>query len=156
MEWTISEQVRFVGQSICLGIMIGILLDIFSGLERNRTRIYRFWLDVLFGPLAAILLFLGSLVIMDGQMHPLLIFGAFVGLLLEHLTLGRYLSKAVVFLRKWCCKVTALFGKICSVFGAVLRKMAIVWPKGHNKSRKKMKKEENLYLFFKKDLKSYA
>ena len=120
---------------------MGMLLDIFSGLGRNRTRTYRFWLDVMFGPLAAILLCLGSLVIMDGQLHPLLIFGAFVGLLLEHLTIGRYLSLVIAVLRKYTRQVTMLLERVIMDFGVRLRKAVVVLPRLHYKTRKKLKKE---------------
>lgn len=119
-----SEQMRFFGYSICLGGMIGMLLDVFSGFGRNRKRVYRFWLDVAFGPLAAILLFLGSLVIIDGQLHPLLLLGALLGAVLEHVTIGVYLSKFVVFLRKIVRKFITIFGKVlsfCACLAAKLR-----------------------------------
>lgn len=132
---------RFFGQSICLGGVIGILLDASSGLGRNQTKTYRFWLDVIFGPLAAVVMFLGSLVIMDGQLHPVLFCGAFVGLLLEHLLFGRYLAESVVILRKCVRKMTAYFGKICVRVCAFLRKMIAALSTGRRKMRKMMKKE---------------
>ncbi len=132
---------RFFGQSICIGGVIGILLDVFSGLERNQTRMYRLFLDVIFGPLAAIVMFLGSLVITDGQLHPFLFFGVFVGLLLEHLTLGRYLSKIVVILRKCVRRITAIFGRICIQICASLGKAIAVLRKKRCKTRKMMKKQ---------------
>lgn len=118
-----------------------MLLDFVSGLERNRSRVYRFWLDVAFGPLAAVLLFLGSLVIMDGQLHPLLLLGALLGLVLEHLTVGVYLSKTVFFLRKFLRKSVAICAKIFIDLHAVCRKIFGVLPGCGSKPRKKMKKE---------------
>ena len=141
MEWSIGEQMRFFGYSICLGGIIGIVLDVFSGLERNRSRFYCFWLDVAFGPLAAVLLFLGSLAIMDGQLHPLLLLGAFLGLVLEHVTIGVYLSQSVVMLRKFIRKSIAVFGRIFIIPWVVCRKIVGVLPRRGEKKRKKMKKE---------------
>ena len=141
MEWTIGEQMRFFGYSICLGGMIGIVLDFFSGWGRNRTRTYCFWLDVAFGPIAAVLLFIGSLVIMDGQLHPLLLLGALFGLALEHVTIGVLVSKTVVLLRGIARKGIVVFGKICIVPYAIWSKMAGVMPQCDRKTRKKMKKE---------------
>lgn len=132
---------RFFGQSICLGGVIGILLDVFSGLERNQTRMYRLFLDVIFGPLAAVIMFLGSLVIMDGQLHPFLFFGILVGLFLEHLTLGRYLSQIVVIARKCVRRMSVIIGRICIQICAFFGKMIADLRKKRCKTRKKMKKQ---------------
>lgn len=139
MEWTITEQMLFFAESICLGLIIGILLDLFSGLGRGQSRGYRFWLDVLFGPLVAVLLFLGSLVILDGQLHPLLFFGSLCGAVLEHFTIGTYLSKFVFLLRKLSRTVTATFERLCTVFWSGLRKTAGLFPRLRIKMRKMRK-----------------
>lgn len=124
-----------------MGVMIGILLDIFNGLGRNRSRAYRFWLDVIFGPLAAVMLCLGSLAIMDGQLHPLLLFGAFVGVVLERLTIGRYLSNSVAFLRRVVGQLVKVLEKACLVFSKWLRKIVHVLLRWRSKPQKMAKKE---------------
>ena len=124
-----------------MGVMIGILLDIFNGLGRNRSRAYRFWLDVIFGPLAAVMLCLGSLAIMDGQLHPLLLFGAFVGVVLERLTIGRYLSNSVAYLRRVVGQLVKVLEKACLVFSKWLRKIVRVLLRWRSKPQKMAKKE---------------
>lgn len=124
-----------------MGVMIGILLDIFNGLGRNRSRAYRFWLDVIFGPLAAVMLCLGSLAIMDGQLHPLLLFGAFVGVVLERLTIGRYLSNSVAYLRRVVGRLVKVLEKACIVFSKWLRKIVRVLLRWRSKPQKMAKKE---------------
>lgn len=143
MEWTVYEQMLFFAYSVCLGAMIGIVLNIFSGFGRNRSRVYRFWLDVSFGFLAAIMLFLGSLVIMDGQLHPLLLTGVGIGLLLEHLTMGRYLSKATAIFCKYTRQVMSWIARIINGFSTRLFKTAVKLPQLCYKMRKKVKKEGN-------------
>ena len=141
MEWTVPEQVYFFWQSICLGMGIGIVLDFLSGWGRGRSRRYRIWLDVLFGPVSAVMLFFGSLVIMNGQLHPLLFFGVLIGAVLEHLTVGRYLSRVITFARKILQKAKKALGNKSGDLAASLRSKVAVLIGRDNKLRKMKKKE---------------
>lgn len=89
------------------------------------------------------MLFLGSLVIMDGQLHPLLLIGVGIGLLLEHLTMGRYLSKATAFFCKYTRQVMSWIARIINGFSTRLFKTAVKLPQLCYKMRKKVKKEGN-------------
>ena len=143
MERLINEQMLFFGESVCLGVLLGILLGIFSGLGRNLKRVNRFWLDVLFGPLAGIILFLGSLVIMDGQLHPFLLLGALVGMLLVYMTVGVYLSGCVSFLYNLVSEAAAFIDTIFTGIAVQLSRYAgLLCCYGKN-LRKKLKKKEN-------------
>ena len=100
MEWSGGQQISFLLQSIGLGIAQGLLLDVLTGFARIPKHHRWLWTDVLFGPLAALITFFGALVIMDGQLHPLLLFGTFSGMLLEHISVGRCICRFVRFVRR--------------------------------------------------------
>ena len=99
MEWSGQQQVQFLLQSIYLGTLQGLLLDFMTGFGSVSGRKRWRWSDVLFGPLAALITFFGALIIMDGQLHPLLLFGVFLGMLLEHLTVGGMIRFSVRYVR---------------------------------------------------------
>ena len=92
MEWTGQQQIQFLLQSIVLGVLQGLCLDLITNLFAGRRRKKWLWTDVLFGPLAAIITFFGALVIMDGQLHPLLFLGIAFGMLVEHVTIGSFIA----------------------------------------------------------------
>lgn len=100
MEWTGQQQIDFLLQSFALGCGQGMLLDILTGLVYINKRRRWLWTDILFGPLAAVVTFFGSLVIMDGQLHPLLLFAVFAGILTEHQIVGVYICRLVRWIRR--------------------------------------------------------
>lgn len=100
MEWTGQQQIWFLLQSTMVGMMQGAVLDIVTGLYRFKKGRYWVWTDALFGPFAAVTTFFGALVIMDGQLHPLLIFGTFLGMLAEHVALGRFICAGMRKIRR--------------------------------------------------------
>ena len=101
MEWTGREQVLFLWQSLKLGVAIGLLLDGIAALILRDERQGRFVLDVVFGGVTALLVFLGSLVILDGQVHPLLIFGSSIGIIAEHFLIGLWVRNRLLRVRRW-------------------------------------------------------
>ena len=92
MEWTGRQQIWFLLQSAVLGFLQGFLLDLLSGVCAGGRQRWR-WLDVLFGPIAGVITFFGALVIMDGQLHPILFGGVFVGMFLEHRMIGVWVCR---------------------------------------------------------------
>ena len=125
MEWTGQQQIQFLLQSIFLGVLQGLCLDLITNLFAGRRRRKWLWTDVLFGPLAAIIPFFGALVIMDGQMHPLLFLGIAVGMLAEHVTVGLLVA---FFLRYGRRKMDEIKRKIYS-FYAIVRNRGEKLPK---------------------------
>ena len=104
LEWTGQQQLLFFWQSTGLGMLVGLVFDITSGLCRViRRRWVVFLLDALFGVQAALITFFGALAIMDGQLHPLLFAGALVGFVMEHTSVGVYIGRGVC----WCCRLFA-------------------------------------------------
>ena len=84
MEWSGRQQLLFLVHSALVGAGIGLLFDCISGCLRLRKyRRYLFIIDGLFGALAALATFFGSLVITDGYMHPLLFLGIGLGFLIH-------------------------------------------------------------------------
>lgn len=112
----------FLLESICVGLIQGGVFDIFEGLGRCGTRRRRVWLDIVFGPLSALLLFFCGLVILNGQIHPLLLIGSAIGMLVEHITIGVYLSATVAGICRFCLKSFA-----------VLRHFVVQAGEGYNK-----------------------
>ena len=116
MEWTGQQQIQFLLQSIVLGVLQGLCLDLVTNLFVERRRRKWLWTDVLFGPLAAIITFFGALVIMDGQLHPLLFLGIALGMLAEHVTIGTLISFLLRYVRR---KIDKIRRKIGSFFAMV-------------------------------------
>ena len=85
-----------------LGLLLGLTFDVNSGLSRAAPgrRVARLLRDMLFGLWAALLTFFVSLAIMDGRLHPLLFCGSALGFWLEHISVGRWVSRLVC---RMCC-----------------------------------------------------
>ena len=98
IEWTGGQQITFFVQSVVLGIVVGVLLDVaFAMLCRNARRRWLLF-DVLSGPQTALLVMFGALVIMDGHLHPLLLLGSILGMVVEHLTLAGVIRWGIKYL----------------------------------------------------------
>lgn len=136
MEWTGKQQIVFLLQSVALGVVQGILFDVLTGFGRRASPLRRILLDVLFGILAALITFFGALVIMDGQLHPILFTGCALGLVIEHVTLGILLAKAVFYLRHF---TRLLFANVGAFLGVALKQMGLMTKKWR-KSRKNREK----------------
>ena len=94
MEWTGQQQVAMLVQSCGVGLLLGVVYDIFFSAGRRSTRPAVFIRDALFGLVAALITFFCALAITDGRMHPLLFAGSGLGMLAEHYSIGRVL--------RWC------------------------------------------------------
>lgn len=102
LELTGWQQLSLCVQSLPWGMVIGVIFDVNSGIIRARNRDkWTVLLDAGFGVLAAVITFFGALVLLDGQMHPLLLFSILIGFLLEHYTFGRLLLSLLT--RIWRC-----------------------------------------------------
>ncbi len=132
MEWTGRQQIWFLLQSVGLGIVEGLLLDTVTSFIPPVKRNCYFWTDVAFGPFAAVVTFFGALVIMDGQLHPILFMGCALGMILEHVILGMWLAK-------WIYCMRLFFGKIGVFLGSTLKSMGRITKK-RRKSRKNREK----------------
>lgn len=99
MEWSGRQQIYFLLQSVVLGAGQGLLLDVLTGMVRITNRKRWLWTDVIFGPIAAVITFCGALVIMDGQLHPLLFVGVGFGMLMEHVMIGVLVCRCIRFVR---------------------------------------------------------
>ena len=152
MEWSKNQQILFFLQSAILGILLGVLFDLITGLMRNKSKAFRSCADILFGPFAAIISFLAALVIMDGQMHPLLFAGCFVGGFIEHISVGVWISKAVSFLSICVQRALGVFfsriKKLCHLFFIAI--------KNRKKGEKKQENAKKTHHFFKKRLEFFS
>ena len=95
MEWTGWQQISFLLYSVLLGCGQGLLLDVITGIIHFKRGKRLLWSDVIFGPLAAVITFLGALVIMDGQLHPLLLCGVLLGMVCEHVLIGVWIGRGL-------------------------------------------------------------
>jgi len=93
MEWSGEQQLGFLFSSAVLGMGIGLLFDVISGFWRGKKYQRQLYAaDALLGVAAAVITFFGALIIMDGQLHPVLFCGILLGFFLEHYIIGRWLS----------------------------------------------------------------
>ena len=140
MEWTGQQQIQFLLRSFLLGCLLGFLLDILTGLVRISKHSRWLWTDVLFGPLAAVITFCGALVIMDGQLHPLLFCGIALGMLTEHVTVGTYCSKTLRRFRRLTTKMVEKACRYLMYIFIALRSASARWRNNWAKSSKNTRK----------------
>lgn len=144
MEWTGWEQVRFLMESIVVGIGQGLFIDIVTGIAHGSKRKRWLWTDVVCGPIAAVITFFGALVIMDGQLHPLLLFGVFLGMLAEHIAVGSRLERMIRRTLGWVKQGTRMgFGCTVRFIGKCVRLVKRI-PIEKPKRPKKGEKSPNL------------
>ena len=106
-EWIGQHQIALFLQSGAFGVCLGFVFDCFNVLSkmRRRNRIPVFLGDVVFFVLAAFATFFYSLAVMDGRMHPLLFFGIALGMIVQHLIIGRLFSRALYLLLRFLYRV---------------------------------------------------
>ena len=94
-EWTGQQQVLLLCHSVAFGGCLGLVFDFFNVPSKSsrRHRLMTFLCDVVFFAVAALATFFFSLAVMDGRMHPLLFIGSSLGVILEHLLIGRLISR---------------------------------------------------------------
>lgn len=71
-----------------LGFGQGALLDCVTVLSQLKGRRRWLWTDVFIGPVLAVITFFGALLICDGQLHPVILFGVLAGMGVEHASIG--------------------------------------------------------------------
>lgn len=140
--------------------MLGVLFDVNSGLSRTASGrgAVRFWLDIWFGLLAALITFYVSLAIMDGQLHPLLFGGSATGFWLEHVSVGKFVSMVTRRICSfWCrsrrCLITAMEGAwmaFWSEFGALKHRITCFIAVKKDENGKSNEKTRKKYTFFQK------
>lgn len=93
LEWGGAQQILLLLRSGFLGVVLGVLFDLLSGILYRKTKLIRFISDIIFCLFAAMVTFFTSLVISDGLLHPVLFLGTLIGLSVSHFTIGRLLSR---------------------------------------------------------------
>lgn len=141
IELTGWQQIRFCIACVPWGVLIGGLFDVNSGMIRaSRKKMTILLLDGVFGPVAACITFFCALVVMDGQIHPLLLFGILSGFLLEHYTLGRILvrvsQRSVVCVHRCYRFCRGVVGHIGRIFTVLSDKWRVLTDKNPAKSHK--------------------
>ncbi len=127
MNWSGWQQIGLLAQCVPCGVIIGLVFEINSGLIRCDTRKpFQYCLDGIFGVIAAILTFFCALVLMDGQLHPVLFLGVLCGFLMEHFTIGRFVEWGIVSLSRFARKTG---GYIRIVFSLIFRGFGLIFQK---------------------------
>lgn len=92
MEWTWREQIWLLLQCGGLGLLLGTVYDWISvwGQLRRSSRTVIFFLDSLFGLLAALVTFFFALATMDGRLHPMLFAGSALGMAVQRCGISRF------------------------------------------------------------------
>ena len=113
VEWSGWQQIVFIFECIPIGTILGFLFEINSSFVRLSARkSTKYFLDSLFGLLASVVTFFTALVIMDGQLHPILFLGIGFGFFCEHIVLGRLVIQLLSMLVKTVGKVSSVLRTI--------------------------------------------
>ncbi len=152
-EWTGYQQFRLLIQSVGLGVGLGFLFAFFNVAAKLRRR--RRWLlivcDALFCVIAALITFYFSLAVMDGRLHPLLFGGSLLGFALQHITMGRFLSRVLYRLGRWSVVALSWLARwICLPFRLVNSAFRRALASLCAKREKKVKKTRKKACFFQK------
>lgn len=126
MEWSYWQPISFLFECIPCGVLLGFLFEITSGFVHcSSKKVIRYVWDGIYGVLAAVITFFCALVIMDGQLHPVLLMGLLFGFLIEHFSVGRLLKRGMVLVVYSFRYLKALIkGFWHLIFTALLRKFA--------------------------------
>ena len=146
MEWSGQQQIQRLLQCVVLGTLQGFLLDILTGVACVRKRRKWLWTDVLFGPIAAIITFFGALVIMDGQLHPILLLGVFGGMALEHVSMGIVIRRTVACIRFWTAQSLCFLYRFFLRIGVAVGRLLVL----RGRASKNTEKQRKICRFFKK------
>lgn len=95
IEFTKNQQLMLLVASVMLGVVLGVLFEVFNALARfyrGRRRLV-FLLDAIYFAVASLVTFYFSLAVMDGRLHPLLFCGCALGLLIQHIAIGRFVCE---------------------------------------------------------------
>lgn len=142
IEWSGQQQLLFFARSVVVGLMIGVLFDVFTGWGRiRRSKVKTFLLDVTFCLISSVITFFAALVIMNGQLHPLLLFGIALGAVIVHITVGQIISSLVAWMGRFFGKVSCYFERLQ---GAALGIFRLVKESVKKKCRKNQNKSEKI------------
>ncbi len=153
-EWIGRHQVALLIESGALGVCLGFVFDCFNVLSkmRRRNRLPVFLGDVAFFVLAALVTFFFSLAVMDGRMHPLLFFGIAIGMIVQHLTIGRLFSRALYLLLRFLYRVfRTVLSWITIPFRLAMTAIFRVFSLLREKIGKSVKKAQKKSRFFQKN-----
>lgn len=140
IEWSGQQQLLFFVRSVVVGLMIGVLFDVFTGWGRiKRSKTKTFLLDVAFCLISSVITFFAALIIMNGQLHPLLLFGIALGVVVVHISVGQIISSVVVWLGRFFGKVSSHFERLRE---ALLGVFCLVKESVEKKCRENHKKKE--------------
>ena len=153
-EWTGQQQLTLLLQSCVFGVCLGFAFDFFnlpSKMHRRRS-VMVFLCDVAFFALSALATFFFSLAVMDGRMHPLLFCGAFLGMIVQHLAIGRLFGRALVLVGRF---LYGAFDRLLTWIGTPFRLGSSVFSRGFSAARikigKNAKKSQKKSRFFQKN-----
>lgn len=144
LEWGGAQQLMLLLQSGVLGVGLGVVFDLMTGVGRDVSKIKRFFLDLIFCVLAALVTFFFSLVITDGKMHPILFLGCLLGMAIEHCVIGKRISRVVYKSVRGIRYLSSVLTEILKKHFFTVRKM-IVFPKREAKNVKKIRKKRNFF-----------
>lgn len=116
--WGSDQQIHLFVYSALVGFGIGVVFDVVNGIGRTYGKTRRFLFDVLFCCFTAIVTFFTSLILNYGYLHPVLILGIFIGLLVEHRVIGCFVSK---FVYRSIQLFARLLREFCVIFKKILR-----------------------------------
>ena len=120
---------------VVIGLVLGLVFDVASGVGRTLRRKLLFCLDVFLGPLFSLITFFSALVMTDGELPPLLFVGILFGFAIEHVSIGKWISKGVA----WFFRAIKRFIRFARKTGVSGINMVLCFCKSHKSARNKQK-----------------
>lgn len=111
MNVIISEQLIFFLKSILLGILLGLIFDVFKILRLSikHSNIFIFIEDILFFCMAAVFSYNFMINISFGQIRLFILSGHLIGFILYKLSISNFIVKFVVYIISLLTKIVKLF-----------------------------------------------
>lgn len=136
--------------SLLLGFGQGMILDSITALSQLKSRRKWLWTDMAFGPIAAVVTFFGALLICDGQLHPVVLFGVFSGMAVEHLTAGHLLRLMTVRIARFVRRIARIFCMGLQACGRFFGKCRLIDSEKRFCRGRKSEKTRKMSHFFQK------
>lgn len=140
-EISLSWQVISFSYALALGVFLALFYDIFRSIRKGKkcNAVAVFFQDVFFWLVTTFITFLLLIARCNGEIRGYILIGEFIGFLLYHFTLSRFIFPVFVFIVVSIRKFYKLYFSVLSLFSDFLLKKIRILPIFVKKTVKKLK-----------------